>query len=94
MNARLHLRPRSLNQEPGSLQVEIWSQFRAVLKPELKAMVEQALQEELTGHLAARAHERTTERRGYRNGHYQRRLLTRHGEIPDLAVARAEEGGV
>jgi hypothetical protein len=34
---------------PGSLQEEIWYQFRAVLKQELKAMIEQAL-EELTEH--------------------------------------------
>jgi len=94
MNAKSHSRLRSLEQGPGSLQEEIWSQFRAVLKKELKAMVEQALEEELTAHLAARSHERTAERRGYRNGHYQRRLLTRHGEIPDLAVPRAEEGGM
>jgi transposase-like protein len=64
MNAKSHSRPRSLEQEPGSLQEEIWSQFRAVLKRELKAMVEQALEEELTEHLAARAHERTAARRG------------------------------
>lgn len=57
-------------------------------------MVEQASEEELTGHLAARAHERTAERRGYRDGHDRRRLLTHHGDIPDLAVPRAEEGGV
>ncbi len=74
MNAKLHSRPRSLEQEPGSLQEEIWSGFRAVLKQELKAMIEQALEEELTAHLAARSHERTAERRGYRNGHYRRRL--------------------
>lgn len=40
MNAKLHSRPRSLEQEPSLLQEEIWSQFRAVLKQELKAMVE------------------------------------------------------
>ncbi len=94
MDARSHSRPRSVEQEPGSLQEEIWDQFRAALKQELKAMIEQALEEELTLHLAARSHERTAERRGYRNGHYRRRLLTRHGEIPDSAVPRAEEGGV
>jgi putative transposase len=94
MNAKSHSRPRSLEQELGSLQEEIWAQFRVVLRQELKAMVEQALEEELTEHLAARSHERTAERRGYRNGHYWRRLLTRHGEIADLAVPRAEEGGV
>ncbi len=94
MNAKSHSRPRRLEQEPGSLQEEIWSQFRAVLKQELKTMIEQALEEELTAHLSARSHERTAERQGYRNGHYRRRLLTRHGEIPDLVVPRAEEGGV
>jgi transposase-like protein len=63
------------------------------LKQRLKGMIEQALEEELTEHLAARAHGRTAELRGYRNGHYRRRPLTPQGEIPDLAVPRAEEGG-
>jgi putative transposase len=94
MNARAHPQSGSLEQQPGSLQEEIWSQFRAVLKQELKGMIERTLEEELTQHLAARTHERTAERRGYRNGHYRRRLLTPQGEIPDLAVPRAEEGGL
>lgn len=69
MNAESHSRPRSLEQEPGSLQGEIWSQFRAVLKQELKTMIEQALEEKLTAHLAARSHESAAGRRGYRNVH-------------------------
>ena len=59
MNAKLHSRPRSLEHQPGWLQEEIWPQFRAVLKQGLKGMFEQALEEELTEHLAARRHERT-----------------------------------
>ena len=94
MNTEPHSRPRSVEQEPGSLQEEIWSQFRAVLQQELKGMIEQALQEELSQHLRAGPYERASERRGYRNGHYRRRLLTRYGEMADLAVPRAEEGGM
>ncbi len=40
MNAKSHSRSRSLEQEPASLQEEIWSQFRAMLRQELKAMIE------------------------------------------------------
>ncbi len=94
MNARLHSRPRSLEQETASLQEEICSQLRAVMKQESKPMVEQALEQELTEHPAARSHGRTAEHRGYPNGLYRRRLLSRHGEIPDLPVPRAEEAGV
>ena len=57
-------------------------------------MIEQALREELSQHLGAGPYERTGERRGYRNGHYRRRLLTRYGEMADVAVPRAEEGGM
>lgn len=57
-------------------------------------MIEQALAEELSQRLEAGPYERTDERRGYRNGHDRRQLLTRYGEIADLAVPRAEEGGM
>ncbi len=51
MNAKPHSRSGSLEEEFRSLQEEIWSQFRAVLKQELKGMIEQALREELSQHL-------------------------------------------
>lgn len=94
MNAKPHSRPGSLEEEPRSLQEEILGQFRVVLKQELKGMIEQALREELNQHLGARPYQRTDERRGYRNRHYRRQLLTRYGEIADLTIPRAEEGGV
>ena len=90
MNAKPHSRPRSLEEESrGDL-----GQFRAVLKQELKGMTEQALREELSQHLGAGLYERTGERLGYRNRQYRCQLLTRYGEIADLAVPRAEEGGM
>ncbi len=94
MNAKPHSWSGSLEEESRSWQEEIWGQFRAVLKRELKGMTEQALQEELSQHLGAGPYERTGERRRYRNGHYRRRLLTRYGEMANLAVPRAEEGGM
>ncbi len=39
MNAKPHSRSGSLEEEFRSLQEEIWSQFRAVLKQELKWMI-------------------------------------------------------
>lgn len=56
MNAKSHSKPRSLEQVPGSVQQEIWFQFRGVLQHEWKITVEKAFEEELTELLAARAH--------------------------------------
>jgi len=94
MNAKTHSQAESLEDKPQGLQAEIWAQFRTVLRQELKAMLEQVLQGELSEHLGAGRYERNGDRQGYRNGRYRRRLLTRYGEIGDLAVPRAEEGGV
>jgi len=80
MNAKPHSQSRSLEEEPRSLREEIWGQFRTVLKQELKGMMEQALEKELNEHRQARPYERSDERRGYRNGHYRRRLMTDYGE--------------
>lgn len=44
--------------------------------------------------MGAGRYERREDRQGYRHGHYRRRLLTRYGEIEDLAVPRTEAGGM
>lgn len=49
------------------------------------------MESELTEHLGAEPHERTEERTGQRNGHYERRLTTRVGSI-ELWVPRARNG--
>lgn len=51
------------------------------------------MEEELDSHLEAARYESTPRRRGYRNGHYRRKLSTRYGLIKDLEVPRAEGKG-
>jgi putative transposase len=58
----------------------------------VKAVLEEVLQEEMTQHLDAGYRELTPSRRGERNGHYQRNLVTPAGKIERLEVPRDREG--
>jgi putative transposase len=58
----------------------------------VKAVLEEVLQEEMTQHLEAGYRELTPTRRGERNGHYQRNLVTPAGKIERLEVPRDREG--
>jgi transposase-like protein len=57
----------------------------------VRRVVEDAMQEELTGLLQAEAYERTPTRRGQRNGSYPRDLVTGLGPLP-LRVPRDRAG--
>ena len=58
----------------------------------VKAVLEEVLQEEMTEHLEAGYRELTPTRRGERNGHYTRNLVTPAGRIEHLEVPRDREG--
>ncbi len=58
----------------------------------VKSVLEEVLEEEMTHHLEAGYRELTPTRRGERNGHYQRNLLTPAGKIERLEVPRDREG--
>ena len=58
----------------------------------VKAVIEQVLEEEMTKHLAAGYRQRTPGRRGERNGHYTRNLITPVGNVELLRVPRDREG--
>jgi putative transposase len=64
----------------------------ARIREGVKAVLEEVLQEEMTQHLEAGYRELTPTRRGERNGHYQRNLLTPAGKIERLEVPRDREG--
>ena len=57
----------------------------------LESMLNQLLQAEMTEPLKAAPGERTDQRKGYRNGRYQRKLTTRVGTL-ELDVPRDREG--
>jgi transposase-like protein len=50
------------------------------------------LEEEVNGFIQAALYQRTPERQGYRNGHYDRDLVTTVGKIEDLPVPRTRDG--
>ena len=52
----------------------------------VKAVLEEVLEEEMSEHLEAGYRELTPTRRGERNGHYTRNLLTPAGKIERLEV--------
>ena len=58
----------------------------------VKAVLEEVLQEEMTEHLGAGYRELTPTRKGERNGHYTRNLITPAGKIEHLEVPREREG--
>ena len=58
----------------------------------VKAVIEEVLEEEMAQQLQAKRRERVAGRRGERNGHYSRNLLTPSGLIEQLRVPRAREG--
>jgi transposase-like protein len=58
----------------------------------VKAVLEEVLQDEMTQHLEAGYRELTPTRRGERNGHYTRNLVTPAGKIEHLEVPRDREG--
>ena len=57
----------------------------------LEPILNQILRAEMTEHLKAEPGEQTDDRRGYRNGSYERQLTTRVGTI-ELEVPRDREG--
>jgi len=65
---------------------------QARVREGVKAVLEAVLEEEMTEHLEAGYRELTPTRRGERNGHYTRNLLTPAGRIERLEVPRAREG--
>jgi len=62
--------------------------IRAALSVKLREALEELLEAELDEVLGAFRHERTGERRGYRNGSYERQLVTEMGPTA-ITVARA-----
>jgi putative transposase len=66
--------------------------MEARVREGVKAVLEEVLEEEMVEHLEAGYRELSPTRRGERNGHYQRNLLTPAGKIERLEVPRDREG--
>ena len=82
---------RHLAQEEFEQAVKL--DVEARVREGVKAVLEEVLQEEMSEHrLDADYRELTPTRKGERNGHYQRNLVTPAGKIERLEVPRDREG--
>src|SRR5271165_3398512 len=83
-------------QVPSEAVVPGPENFQAYLRGEIRQatriVMEEIMREELTQFLGATWGEITSERKGYRNGFYERDLRTTNGPIEDLKVPRDREG--
>ena len=77
-----------------NLQEIIWTKIASGVKGFIKTFIENLLREELSAEIGAGRYERAKSRRGYRNGHYMRDLLTRFGPIEKIRVPRMDQGGM
>jgi len=75
------------------LEEEFWEQARERQRRLLKVLLEGALEEEQVELLAAGRYRRVESRRGYRNGFYERDLVTQIGIVTGIRVPRARQGG-
>lgn len=81
--------------DDGSSVLALWQEASGDGEDPLRRLAEVLLQrlleEEMTAFLGAEPHQRTSERRGHRNGHTPRTLTTRVGRV-ELRVPRDREG--
>ena len=77
-----------------NVQEEIWRFIAATLKQGLKRLLESLLEEGITTKVKAKRYERSSQRQGYRGGHYLRDLVTRYGLLDGLRVPRLAEGSM
>lgn len=70
----------------------IHDDLEARVREGVKAVFEQILEEEMSEHLGAEPYGRSPTRRGQRNGHYERDLVTGVGPIRQLQVPRDRDG--
>jgi len=71
---------------------EFRQHLRGLAVSAVRVLIEQVMCEELNQCVGAEWGECTPDRKGYRNGYYQRDLLTSTGRIEDLSVPRDREG--
>jgi putative transposase len=86
------VRRESLTPKKREFEHDVKLDVETRVRQGVKAVLEEVLQEEMTQHLQASYRELTPTRRGERNGHYQRNLLTPAGKIERLEVPRDREG--
>lgn len=87
------LKDLGINPDPHGLQKLLWTEIEIKLRAFLKSTIEEMLNTELDARVGADYYERSSHRRTYRNGHYDRRLGTLYGTV-GLDVPRLREGSI
>lgn len=72
----------------------IWKEMEGEVKRHIKVRLERALVVEQGRRVGCSRYKRSWRRQGYRNGSYERDLLTRYGWIEGFTVPRVREGGI
>ena len=73
---------------------DFWGDLKVETQRALKRLLETGLEVEVQDLIGTRHWEHKRERIGYRNGYYNRGLLTGFGYLEDLRVPRIREGGI
>lgn len=87
------LKDLGINPDPQGLQKLLWTEIEIKLRQYLATMIEELLNAELDARIGADRYERSSRRRTYRNGSYDRRLGTMYGTV-DLDVPRMRDESV
>jgi len=72
---------------------EIWEQFERSALERVKSLLESGLEYSRDEWVECSRHERSHRRQGYRNGYYERGLVTSLGKLSSIRVPRVREGG-
>ena len=73
-------------------QQEFYHHLRTLAQSAVRIVIETVMREELDQFIGAAWGECSPKRKGYRNGHYTRDLVTSTGRLEDLKVPRDREG--
>jgi putative transposase len=77
---------------PLPKQQEFQQYLRALAQSAVRTVIELVMREELDAFIGAAWGECSPKRKGYRNGHYTRDLVTSTGRLQDIHVPRDREG--
>src|SRR5438477_472887 len=73
-------------------QQEFHQHLRALARSAIRVVIEEVMREELDQVIGVSWGECSPKRKGYRNGHYTRDLVTSTGRLEDINVPRDREG--
>ncbi len=88
MEARALPQEENLLELVENIQLKVWSEIDTKIIGLTRQLIEELLEEKVKQFISAERYERTEKRTGYRNGYYQRDLLTKYGNVEGIQVPR------